>query len=80
MLDLHQPTSDFILPFYYRAQRYQEIAYSLLSKGLIEYSDAICKIRAELYALHAQIYSLLLPLERKIARFNYQINVSKQVG
>lgn len=80
MHEIHQPTSDFILPFYYRASRYIEITCTLLSKGLIDFSEAICKIRTELYALHAQVYHLVLPLDRKISRFNHQIEMSSKVS
>ena len=80
MHDLHIPTSEFIEGFYARANRYMSITYSLLSKGLLDHEDAIAKIRFEIYALHHQIHDLVLPLERKLARFERQIELSRQVS
>ena len=79
MLDLHLPTCEFIVPFYHRAQRYINITASLLKQGVLDYNQAVCKIRTELYGLHNQIYQLLLPLERRIARFNTQIDLATEV-
>ena len=80
MHDLHSPTSEFIEGFYTRANRYMSITYSLLSKGFLDHEDAIAKIRFEIYALHHQIHDLVPPLERKLARFERQIDLSHQVS
>ena len=79
MLDLHLSTCDFIIPFYHRAQRYINITASLLKQGILDYDQALCKIRTEIYGLHDQIYRILLPLERKISRFTAQIDLADKV-
>lgn len=79
MLELHLPTCDFIVPFYDRLTRYSDITFSLAKQHLIDYDDALYKIRLELYGLHNQIYKLVLPLKRRMTRYNSQINASRQV-
>lgn len=80
MLDLHLSTCDFIVPFYDRVTRYSEITFSLAKQHLIAYDDALWKIRMELYGLYNQIYKLVLPLRRRLARYHSQINASCQVS
>ena len=79
MLELHYPTNDFLVAFYDRAARYYSITTSLLSQGFLSYDEALMKIRLEIYGLHNQIYKLLLPLERRLSRFNVQIDRSLKV-
>ena len=79
MRELHEPTCDYIIPFYYRAQRYINITATLLHKGVLDYDQACVKIRTELYSLHNKIFHHLLPLERKMARFTHQVQIAAQV-
>ena len=80
MLELHYPTNDFLVAFYDRAMRYYSVTVSLLSQGLLSYEDALVKIRMEIYGLHNQIYKLLLPLNRRLSRFDSQIDRSLKVS
>ena len=79
MLDLHLPTCDFIIAFYDRVTRYTEITFSLARQGLLEYEDALCKVRMEIYGLYNQIFKLVLPLRRRIERYNAQVQASHKV-
>ena len=79
MLELHLPTNDFLVAFYERASRYYSLTVDLLSKGCLDYENAIVKIRMEIYGLHNQIYKLLLPLIRRLTRFDLQISRALEV-
>ena len=79
MRELHESTCDYIIPFYYRAQKFINITATLLYKGVFDYDQACVKIRTELYHLHNQILQHLLPLERKMARFRGQIDMANKV-
>ena len=81
MRELHESTCEYIIGFYDRAQRYLSITCPLVSKGLLSYEDAVYNTRTELYTLYDQVYHLILPLNRKLARFRSQIdNCSKVSG
>ena len=79
MLDLHAPTSEFIIGFYNRASRYYQVTTSLFSQGYLDYEDALVKVRLEIYGLHNQILKLVKSLTRRLDRFNSQIDSSLQV-
>ena len=80
MRELHETTCKFIIGFYDRAQRYLSITYSLITKGLLSYDDAVYNTRTELYTLYDQVYHLILPLNRKLARFRSQIETCSKVS
>ena len=80
MRELHESTCDFIIGFYDRAQRYLSITFPLIAKGLLSYDDAVYNTRTELYTLYDQVYHLILPLARKIARFKSQIDIATEVS
>lgn len=79
MRELHESTCNYIIPLYCHAQKYINVTAMLLYKGALDYDQACVKIRTELYHLHNQIFQHLLPLERKLARFRGQIEMSTQV-
>ena len=74
MLELHIPTNEFIVAFYDRASRYYTLTASLMSQGHLDFESALVKIRMEIYGLHNQIYKLLRPLIRRLARFDAQVD------
>ena len=80
MRELHETTCEFIISFYHHAQRYINITASLLSQGILDHEQAVCRVRGELYKLHDQILKLVSPLERRITRFRHQIQIADQVG
>ena len=78
MLELHESTCDYVIPFYERAQRYMNLSISLLKQGFLKRDETLTKIRIELYGLYNHILQLLLPLERRLGRFDSQIRLHNQ--
>ena len=78
MLELHESTCDFAIIFYQHAERYIHLTASLLKQGLLDRSRAIKNTHHELQLLHNQILHQLLPLERRLARFDGQIKAAEK--
>ena len=73
------PMNDFLVDLYVEADRYIKITGSLLSRGLMDFDQAVCGVRTKLYTLHDHVYDLLGPLDRKLDRFDNQVLYSLSV-
>lgn len=73
------PLNDFLVGYYQNIQKYIQITLSLLQQDLLDYEQALCKIRTKLYESYNQIHGYLLPLERKVERYNNQVLASLKV-
>lgn len=79
MKESHSHTNEFLVVFYQEIQRYAQITFSLLRQKLIDYDQALQKIRTKLYDAYDRIHGFLMPLERKVIRFNRQVLATLQV-
>ena len=51
----------------------------MLEQGFLDIEQAAARIRTKIYELYNQVYELLQPLERKVARYNQQVLASLSV-
>ena len=79
MKEFYSHTNDFLVGFYQEIQRYAQITFSLFQQKLLDYDQALYKIRAKLYDVYDLIHGFLLPIERKVQRFNKQVLATIQV-
>ena len=79
MTEFYSQTNDVLVVYYQDIQRYAQITFSLLDQNLIDYDQALLKIRTKLYDAYDKIHGFLLPIERKVDRFNRQVLASLQV-
>ena len=73
------PINDFLIKYYHDIQKYIQITTSLLKQDILDYEQALSKIRTKLYESYNQIQEFLAPIERKFERFNNQVLISLQV-
>ena len=73
MTKLYSAVNDVLIEHYQNIQRYAQITISLLQQDLIDYEQALCKIRTKLYESYNLIYESVMPLDRKVERFNKQV-------
>lgn len=71
--------NDFLVDLYGEADRYIKITGSLLSRGLLDFDQAVCGVRTKIYTLHDLVYDLLGPLNRKLDRYDGQVLYSLSV-
>lgn len=71
--------NDHLVKYYQEIQKYTQITISLLKQNLLDYEQALFKIRTKLYDAYNEIHGFLVPLERKVDRFNKQVLASLQV-
>ena len=72
--------NDFLVDLYNEADRYIKITGNLLSRGLLDFEQAVCGVRAKLYTLHDLVLDLLAPVNRKLDRFDNQVLYSLSVN
>ena len=75
----HSFVNDHLVKYYQDIQNYTQITISLLKQKLLDYEQALFKIRTKLYGAYNEIHGFLVPLERKVDRFNKQVLASLQV-
>ena len=73
MTKTYSYVNEVLIEYYQSVQRYAQITISLLQQNLLDYEQALCKIRTKLYESYNQIYEFVVPLDRKIERFNKQV-------
>ena len=73
MTKFYSVVNEILIKYYQDIQRYAQITISLLQQNLLDYDQALCKIRTKLYDSYNQIYEYVMPLDRKVERFNNQV-------
>ena len=79
MTKFYSFVNDVLIEYYQNIQRYAQITISLLQQKLIDYEQALCKIRTKLYDSYNQIYEFVSPIDRQVDRFNNQVLASLKV-